>query len=414
MINTPPGIDAIQIPAISKNPYSAQKTYALPRLASIDVFRAITMFLMIFVNDLEPIPGVPEWLKHVGDHTDGLGFADTIFPAFLFIMGLSIPFALRKRMMRGDSKLRMALHIGSRSFALILMGFFQVNLENYNAGAWLPRCVWEIGITLSFFALWLDYPGNMKRSLRLLLQSGGAVLLLAMALLFKGGTAVDPQGLDPDWWGILGLIGWSYLICAGIFFVSGGRLWLQVLAALFFLLFNIADRAHWLRPLSEIRDHVWIVGNAAMPALVMGGVVISLLYRYWGSKARLFFPVIGGAFIGFGFLVRPIRGISKIHNTPSWVAICLGISILVFTILIYLVDGKRKQNWFRLIKPAGTSTLTAYLLPYLLYSLYELCGFRYPGFLNEGAGGLLRSLAVALCIVLLTGWLEKRRFRLKI
>jgi len=47
------------------------------RLHSIDVFRAVVMFLMIFVNDLEGVPGVPQWLKHAGDRVDGLGLADT-------------------------------------------------------------------------------------------------------------------------------------------------------------------------------------------------------------------------------------------------------------------------------------------------------------------------------------------------
>jgi heparan-alpha-glucosaminide N-acetyltransferase len=415
-IHTQPGIDTLQRPGVSQGPYLAGRPYALHRLPSIDVFRAITMFLMIFVNDLEPIPGVPEWLKHVGEHTDGLGFADTIFPAFLFIMGLSIPFALKNRMIRGDSPLKIALHIASRGLALILMGFFQVNIENYNAGAWLPRCVWEIGITLSFFAIWLDYPKNIPRSLRLLLQGGGIALLTVMALLFNGGTATGPLGLDPGWWGILGLIGWSYLICAGIFLVSKGHAWIQVSAALFFLLFNIADRAHLLRPLSDIRDYMWIAGNGAMPALTMGGIVISLLYRHQREKSTLpgLLALLGAAMIGFGFLVRPLRGISKIHNTPAWVAICMGISILVFNILIFVVDKKRKQNWFQLIKPAGTSTLTAYLLPYFLYSLYELCHVRYPDFLNAGIGGLLRSLTVALSVVLITGWLEKKHVRLKI
>ena len=63
------------------------------RVRSIDAFRAVTMFLMIFVNDLDGIPKVPMWLKHAGDNADALGLADTIFPAFLFIVGLSIPFA---------------------------------------------------------------------------------------------------------------------------------------------------------------------------------------------------------------------------------------------------------------------------------------------------------------------------------
>lgn len=391
------------------------------RLASIDVFRALTMFLMIFVNDLDPIPKVPEWIKHVGSNTDGLGFADTIFPAFLFIVGLSIPFALRNRMAKGDSTLQLAQYIGARAFALLLMGFFQVNLENYNiASAPLPKAVWEIAITLGFFAIWLDYPKDMQRRKRLLAQCGGAALLAGMALLYKGGTLEDPEGLSPQWWGILGLIGWSYLLCAFVFLLSKGRLSIQVAALAFFLVFNIAAHAHWLPALSGIRHYVWIAGNGAMPALTMGGVVISVLYgaaETAGRRRPAFQRLLiglGAAAIGLGFALRFLGGISKIHDTPSWVLICMGISIWVFDALVYLVDVRGKQNWFRYIKPAGTSTLTCYLIPYLLYSVYALCHFRFPLLLNEGTGGLIKSLVTAYAVVWMAGWLEKRRLRLKV
>ncbi len=122
------------------------------RLRSIDVFRAITMFFMIFVNDVDSVKNIPEWIKHVDEFTDGLGFADTIFPSFLFIVGLSIPFALDKRIQSGESKSNIAIHIMLRSLALIVMGFFHVNLENYSKEtALLPAPVWEILITLAFF-----------------------------------------------------------------------------------------------------------------------------------------------------------------------------------------------------------------------------------------------------------------------
>jgi len=74
------------------------------RLASIDVFRALTMFLMIFVNDLWTLQDVPAWLEHVPAKVDGLGLADVVFPMFLFIVGLAIPLAVNHRMAKGDSK----------------------------------------------------------------------------------------------------------------------------------------------------------------------------------------------------------------------------------------------------------------------------------------------------------------------
>jgi heparan-alpha-glucosaminide N-acetyltransferase len=91
------------------------------RLQSIDVFRAITMLLMVFVNDASSVKGLPAWLGHMGADEDGLGFADTVFPAFLFIAGMSIPFAIRNRISKGATFLQVLFYIASRAFALIVM-----------------------------------------------------------------------------------------------------------------------------------------------------------------------------------------------------------------------------------------------------------------------------------------------------
>ena len=115
---------------------------ASSRFKSVDVFRAITMLLMVFVNDIDPVKDVPEWIKHVGRNVDGLGFADTIFPAFLFIVGLSLPFAIGNRLKKGQSFNQVAVYIVTRSLALLVMGFFHVNLENYSPAALLPKPIW--------------------------------------------------------------------------------------------------------------------------------------------------------------------------------------------------------------------------------------------------------------------------------
>ena len=74
------------------------------RIASIDIFRALTMLLMIFVNDLWTLNNIPEWLGHRPADYDGMGLADVVFPAFLFIVGLSIPFAIKSRRERAVEK----------------------------------------------------------------------------------------------------------------------------------------------------------------------------------------------------------------------------------------------------------------------------------------------------------------------
>ncbi|MBS1749146.1 MAG: DUF5009 domain-containing protein [Bacteroidetes bacterium] len=396
-------------------PKSTNISRKLPvRLLSIDVLRAVTMFFMIFVNDVDGVQHIPQWIKHVSANADGLGFADTIFPVFLFIVGLSLPFAIKKRLNKGDSFQSIAFHILARSLALLVMGFLHVNLENYNNTALLPKAVWEILITVGFFLIWLDYPGELKKTTQYLLQAAGIILLLVMAFLFKGGREGEIVGLKPYWWGILGIIGWAYLVCALLFLFSKGRLNAQIVFFAVLFVLNL------LYCTGLLKYHLPVIGNAASPALTMAGVVISLLYSKLAEmgKDKLLwglFITIGIAMLIIGFVVRPYAdGISKIRATTAWISICIGIGTLLFVLLIYLVDLKGNQHWFKAIRPAGTSTLTCYLIPYLLYSVYVLAGFRYPQFLNEGLGGIIRSFAVSFIVIWIGGVLEKKKLRLKI
>ncbi|MBO9199168.1 MULTISPECIES: heparan-alpha-glucosaminide N-acetyltransferase domain-containing protein [Niastella] len=391
------------------------------RLASIDVFRALTMLLMIFVNDLWTLKDIPQWLEHTQANEDGMGLADTVFPAFLFIVGLSIPFAIGNRWAKGASQSNILGHILIRSFALLVMGFFHVNLENYNnAAAMLPKPVWEILLTIGFFFIWLDYPSTLSERKKIILQGVGTALLVFLAAVYKGSEKEHTVWLHPQWWGILGLIGWSYLLAALVFQLSKGRLSILIGGFLFFTLFNIATKAGWLHMLDPIRHYVWITGDGSLPALTMAGVITAVLYSSLAEKREynkcyLLFLLLGVLMLVGGFAIRPVGGgISKIHATPSWVAICTGISILVFTGLIWLVDRKKKQQWFDLIKPAGTNTLTAYLLPYIIYPLVHLAGIGLPAVLLTGGVGLIKSFVFALLIILLTGLLSKWRIRLKV
>src|SRR6476646_730289 len=103
------------------------KLASVQRITSIDILRALTMVLMIFVNDLWSLKNIPGWLEHVAPGVDGIGLADTVFPAFLFIVGLSLPFAIDHRRKKGDTEAQLVLHVVTRTVALLVMGVFLVN-----------------------------------------------------------------------------------------------------------------------------------------------------------------------------------------------------------------------------------------------------------------------------------------------
>lgn len=378
------------------------------------------MFLMIFVNDIDDVPGVPQWIKHVGENADGLGLADIVFPAFLFIVGLSIPHAIQGRLKNGQSKAKITSYIISRSLILIFIGFIHANMETYSPDAMIPEAWWEIQITLSFFLIWIDYPRDISKILRYILRGTGVVLLITMCILYKGGTAAAPTWLHLTWWGILGLIGWAYLLCALIYLYSGGRLLVLVAAWAFFLLFNLDFHFGWLGFLNGAQNYVGMAGNGAMQAFTASGLVISCLYAWFMRNKQpsliwvaLFLLSI--ILFNMGFIVRFFSGgISKANDTPSWVMICTAINILVYGAFMFFMDMKRKESWFSLIRPAGTSTLTCYLLPFLFYPIYELTDFGYPDFLTHGIGGIIKCLLFAFLMVWLAGVLEKRHIRLRI
>lgn len=135
------------------------------RNTAIDILRALTMLLMIFVNDLWSIEGEPEWLGHSAPMQDFMGLADIVFPCFLVAVGMSIPYAIEKRMAKGFSGVSTVGHILSRSLALLVMGLFTVNSEVPVACTTGMGTAWfRILMVAGFFLVWNVYPRSKSKS----------------------------------------------------------------------------------------------------------------------------------------------------------------------------------------------------------------------------------------------------------
>lgn len=387
------------------------------RIASIDITRALTMTLMIFVNDLWTLHDIPGWLGHTAPREDGMGLADTVFPAFLFIVGMSLPYAVANRIRKGDSMGALLRHALERGFALLVMGVVLVNGENLNeAATGLARGSWNVIACTSFILIWNQYPESWPNIRKYVFKALGVAGLMLLVSVCRGGDGTN--GFSTYWWGILGLIGWAYLVSAVTFILGKGKFAVVLTVWAVCMAVNIAAHAqlipgdHWLRPV------LGPVGDGGLAALVLGGALTAMIFRHFTAKARSvsvigWLSLIGVALIAAGLLTRPFWGISKVMVTPSWVFICSGITILVFALVYWVADLQGQAEKFRLIRPAGTDTLLCYLMPYYAYALMGMLSIPMM-FPWGGWPGLLKSLAFALIIVQLTGWISKKGIRLKL
>ena len=124
------------------------------RIDSVDALRGLTILLMVFVNDLGP--AAPAWMHHIQPpNADGMTLADVVFPAFLFLVGLSIPLAFERVRAAGRSKGAQLVHVLTRTAALLLMGVIEHNGSDDQTlgGTW-----WSVLAFTSLILAWWSHP----------------------------------------------------------------------------------------------------------------------------------------------------------------------------------------------------------------------------------------------------------------
>ena len=396
----------------------------MSRIISIDVFRSVTMVLMIWVNDFWTINNIPKWLKHAKTGEDYLGFSDVIFPWFLFVLGMSIPFSFENRIKQGEPIFTIWIHIVLRTIALVVMGLFHMNMEMYNHDtSYLSKPIYVIISTIAFFMIWNIYPSKLEKkwdiaskAIRLI----GVIILIIMFLLFSG---KDYEGNDIGfaihWWGILGLIGWVYLIAASAFIFIRSSIISSFIAFFVCLGLNIISSSGIPYNIFSWQSVNWIPGSGGLQAIAFGGIIVSLLLmqsKINENIKNLYITLFCFATLSLlsGFLLRNYFILNKNLGTPTWVMISLSTAIFLFIFLHWLTDVKKILSWYKYIKIAGTATLTCYLIPYFVYSFRTITGIVLPEFLLTGIIGLVKSILYSLIIISICWGLKKIKIQLKI
>lgn len=391
----------------------------MKRILTIDIMRGLTLFLMLFVNDLY-MRNVPWWLGHTEANFDGMGLADWVFPGFLFMVGMAVPFAIQGRLKKGDTILQVVLHILVRTLSLLFIGVLMVNISRLNPElSGINKNLWAILMYISIFLIWNIYH-DVPRKVVLGLRGLGFAGLLALVLIFKSGTTEDPGWLTAGWWGILGLIGWGYFATALVYLVARENLVKTGVFWLLFLALNIFSQLGMLSFLNFLRPVFGVLLSGNTPFLVISGLIFSLVLRKTGfeqwKKFAAIGTVLGILFLIAGFILRNWFIISKIKGTPSWGFICTGISILLFVLLFLILDVWGKTKWSNVFKPAGQNSLTTYLAPDVIYFTVWMTGFPllFYKHLENSLLVILGSLVWAFAMVGFAALLAKIGIRLKL
>jgi heparan-alpha-glucosaminide N-acetyltransferase len=402
----------------------AESVTHAPRVASIDVFRGLTMTLMIFVNELASIKGLPWWNYHAPGKMDAMTYVDMVFPAFLFILGMTIPIALERRIKKTGSMSNVCLHILLRTVALVALGLILANAERGDHVLMgIGTNIWAIISLLGAILYWNVYPASTRyQNLFRILRYSGLALLLAMFLLFRR-TAADGHivWLDTSYPEILGLLGWTYLAVSILYLTT--RRWHWAPIAWFVVLTALCafTTAKWLIFPTRLPLYLWPFGNGAMSSIAMAGVVTSGLFvgersRLWPTfrQKAVWASTFALVTLLCGYLLTPL-GISKIRATPTWCLYCIACSVLCFTLLYWICDVKKQTRWTAFTRPAGENTLLTYLLPDLYYFAVAAIGFTYfTTHVASGLPGVLRSVVFTALILMLSALLTRCRIRLQL
>ncbi|MBK7731741.1 MAG: DUF5009 domain-containing protein [Bacteroidales bacterium] len=287
-----------------------------PRIASVDIMRGLTLLLMLFVNDLN-MKVAPAWLGHMEADFDGMGLADWVFPGFLFITGMAIPFAISGRIKRNEPVSGILLHIAIRTVSLMVIGILMLNSGRVNPEATgMNRNLWALLMYISVFLVWNDYPKGKHKLLFTILRAAGVATLIFLAIIFRSGSADDPGWMITGWWGILGLIGWGYLTASLIYVAFRDSVAWTMAAVIFFLMINILDQSGVLGFLDPVRPVLGILIQGNVPLIVLtgmfAGILIRKLKKSGDEKIILMLIVMGIISLALGFFLRKWFIISKL------------------------------------------------------------------------------------------------------
>src|SRR5450759_2196272 len=111
------------------------KPSAPPRYLALDAYRGFIMLVLVsggfglaaLAQRRPAFTGIANQFEHMP--WEWIAFWDLIQPAFMFMVGVAMPFALARRMEQGATERQLFWHVAARSFRLILMSQILISIS---------------------------------------------------------------------------------------------------------------------------------------------------------------------------------------------------------------------------------------------------------------------------------------------
>jgi predicted acyltransferase len=143
---------------------AVRKAEVKQRFLPLDAYRGLIMILLIsdgFGVSHLPDRGIYHFIAHQFEHKPwgGVVFYDLIMPAFLFMVGVAMPFAFARRAAQGADRRQTTRHVLIRSLRLILISEIVVSIGEHRAHISVHNVLTVVAITYltCYFLMRLDW-----------------------------------------------------------------------------------------------------------------------------------------------------------------------------------------------------------------------------------------------------------------
>ena len=330
------------------------------RLLSLDALRGFDMLWImggaLLIEGLARLTGWSflEWFAGQQEHADwhGFHFEDNIFPMFLFMAGVSMPFSILKRQERGDSMKDIYFHLVKRTVILILLGMVYNGVQVFKPGHYRLASVLSRIALGSFFAALIVL--NSKKKWHYIWFAGILIFYwILSAFTSAPGFAMGDLTREGCFAGYVDrlLIPWSM---------------------------------PWENGMIEPEGILSTIPSVATGLLgVLTGHFLRTDYPEWSKlKKGIVMGVVGISFVLLGYLWDMAFPINKKLWTSSFVVFAGGWSLIFFSIFYLIIDVWGYQKWAFFFIVIGANSILSYLMQ-PVFNMWHIRDFFFGGILHH-------------------------------